>query len=123
MLFGFLFILNIPLLVLAQGGEPGSTGYSIVKCTGVCGWLDLIELINRVIKFLLYFATILAVFAFIYAGFLMMTAGGNASKVTEAKGIFIKVVTGLVLAYAAWIIVYFILEALNVAPKFREFIK
>ena len=85
----------------------------------MCDWLDFIELINRVISFLLYLATVLAIFAFIYAGFKMMTAGGNESAAKEGREIFMKVVVGLIFAYGAWILVYFILDALKVGSGFK----
>lgn len=117
-IFGFLFLLNVPLIVFAQ--NPGDANYSIVKCKGqeICDWYDFIELINRVISFLLYMVTVLAIFAFIYAGFLMMTANGNAGKISEAKGIFYKVVVGLIFAYGAWVLVYFILDVFKVDSDF-----
>ncbi len=108
-------ILSAPVLLFAQW----SPGQPIVNCTNDCNWLKLVELVNRVISFLLYLATILAIFAFIYAGFQMMTAGGNESKVTEAKTLFFKVVVGLIFAYGAWILVYFILSALGVPSEFN----
>jgi hypothetical protein len=114
--FGFLFLLNVPLIALGQGWSGGE---SIVVCKEDCGWVQLVELINRVISFLLYLVTILAVLTFMYAGFLLMTSGGSESKAKEAKDLFFKVVVGLIFAYGAWILVYFILSALQVRDGFK----
>lgn len=96
--------------------NPNSIFASIVKAcgdNGPCGWNELITLINDVITYLLTIATILAVVSFIYAGFLLITAGGNSSKVGQAKSIFGSVVIGLIFAYGAWIIVHFLITALG----------
>lgn len=116
MKYRYLFLLPVvclPYVVFASivqpcGGDGGSG----------CGWADVISLINRIITYLLTIATILAVVSFIYAGFLLITAGGNSGKVSQAKDIFGSVVIGLVLAYGAWIIVHFIFAALGGQSQF-----
>jgi len=116
--FLLVLVMTVPVLLFAQW----SPGQPIVNCTDNCDWNKLIELINRVISFLLYLATILAIFAFMYAGFLLMTSGGSESKAKEAKDIFFKVLTGLILAYGAWVLVYFIVSILGVTGQFKNLI-
>lgn len=49
----------------------------------------------------------------IYAGYLWMTAGGDATKVTKAKKILINAVTGLVIIFMAFAITTFIFNILE----------
>ena len=102
--------------------NPNSIFASIVKaCSGgdgKCNWGDLVTLVNNLITYLLTLATILAVISFVYAGFLLVTSGGNSSKVSQAKSIFGAVVIGLIFAYGAWIIVHFIFAALGGDSQF-----
>ena len=116
-IFSSILILNFPFFVFAW-----SPGQPIVPPCDICGWNDLLQLVDNVISFALYLATVLAILSFMYAGFLMMTAQGKASQVDKAKGIFVNVVLGLVFAYGAWVLVYFILQALRVQGDFRKFI-
>lgn len=94
----------LPTVALAQ----------IVQCTDDCGFDDLIILIDKVINFLLFNLSIpLSAILFAYAGFMLMTAGGNESKISGAKQIFGGVLWGLLIAFGAWIIVHTILTALG----------
>ncbi len=77
-------------------------------------------LINRVINFLLFYSVILATISIAYAGFLMLSSGGNSSKVEEAKSIFTKVIFGFIFAFLAWVIVHFILTTLGVTGAFNS---
>ena len=90
----------------------------IVTCYQDCGFKEFIELVNRVINLLLYFALTLAVISFMYAGFLLIFSGGSESKVSEAKSIFWKVLSGIVLAFLAWTIVHFILGLFGVSDGY-----
>jgi len=109
--FIFIFLASLaPYFVLASIGPEW--------CGDNCGWDDLITLANKVITYILTIATILAVISFMWAGFLLITAGGNESKVKQAKEIFGNVVVGLIFAYGAWIIVHFIFAALGGKSNF-----
>lgn len=89
----------------------------LVTCTDgkSCGFNELMALVNRVIQFILFdMALPIASIMFVYAGFLMITAGGEAAGArTKAKSIFTNAVLGLVFAAAAWIIIRTILSILG----------
>jgi type IV secretory pathway VirB2 component (pilin) len=125
--------LLVPATTFAQ--NPGQKGYYILnfECTGniiagtdsnlknswdsgerTCNFQDFMTLIERIIKLLLYVATILAVISFVYAGFLLLFSGGNEDALKHAKHIFVSVLIGLVLAFGAWLIVRFVLVTLGV---------
>ena len=109
-------ILIMPALSLAAGlvpcnNTPGADG----KIAQPCDFNAFMNLINTVIKFILYDLVIpIAAIMFAYAGFLFVTAGGEtASARTKAKGIFTNAVIGLLVAGAAFLIVRTILSILG----------
>src|SRR3989338_2242834 len=103
-----LLILLTPVLSLAQGLVP--------ECpAGGCGWNEFMALINKVINFILFYMAVpIAAIMFAYAGFLLVTAGGEAAGArTKAKSIFTNAAIGLILAVAAWLIIKTILAILG----------
>lgn len=65
------------------------------------------------IKSLLQFITIIAVLFVIYAGFQLMTAGGDEEKMKKAKTIIIQVVVGIIVVWVAYSIVSWVISALT----------
>jgi len=80
-----------------------------------CDFTQLMNLVNKVIHFILFDMVIpIAAIMFAYAGFLLVTAGGEAASArTKAKSIFTNALIGLVIAVAAWLIVKLILTTLG----------
>ena len=111
-------ILAASLISLAGGpamafGATGPGTGSLVPCNGPdCDFNSLLQLIKNVMYFLIYISIPIAAVAFAWAGFLFMTAGGNAGQVGKAWGIFRKVGTGLVVILAAWLAVQAITSVL-----------
>jgi len=113
----FIFtILAIPILSFAAQ-DPLSSG--LVPCDGSvarpCDFNAFMTLVNTIIKFILFnLAVPIAAIMFVYAGFLLVTAGGEAAGArTKAKTIFTNAVLGLIFAAAAWLIVRTILAILG----------
>lgn len=81
-----------------------------------CDFTDIYKLIINVTNYLIILGAAISAIAFAWAGFLMMTSGGEAGKIEHAKAIFSKVVVGFLLMLSAWLIV----AAINsmVAPNF-----
>jgi hypothetical protein len=95
----------LPLLASAQIGP-------LVPCDGPeCQVCHAVTLGQRIINFLVTIASSLAVIMFAYAGFQILTARGNSSKITEAWGIFTNVMIGLVIVLAGWLIVDTVMKA------------
>ena len=98
---------------------PIDSGSGLVKCglsdangkiENPCGFDQLLKLINDVISFV--FTNLILPFAaimFAYAGFELITSGGETSKREKAKKIFTNVAIGLIVAAAAFLIVKTIL--------------
>ncbi len=125
LVFSILGILNLaPIFVSAQSGlvpcgtekEPIKIDPDTGKETGgevknPCGFKHIFTLINTVIDFIFKFLVVpIAAIMFAYAGFLMLFSGGNAGKSEKAKGIFMDVFFGLVIAAASWLIINTVLN-------------
>jgi hypothetical protein len=79
-----------------------------------CGFKDIMTLINKLITFILvYMAVPIAAIMFFYAGFKMVTSGGNPESRGTAKNVFTNAVIGLVIAAGAWLIVKTLLVILG----------
>lgn len=93
-------------------GDTEEDGFYL-KFRNPCNFQALMELVNNVINFLLfYFATPLAAIIFAYAGFLLIFSSANEHNKTHAKAIIGKVLLGYVIALAAWLIINTILSML-----------
>ncbi|MCX6755491.1 MAG: chitobiase/beta-hexosaminidase C-terminal domain-containing protein [Candidatus Nomurabacteria bacterium] len=91
-------------------------GGLVPECTSTkgCQWKELLSLVNKVVKFILFALGIpIAAIMFMYAGFKLITSGGNPSELTKAKGVFGSVFMGIVLAAAAWLIINVVLTTLG----------
>jgi hypothetical protein len=87
-----------------------------------CSWNKLITLINNVINFVLFtLALPIAAIMFAYAGIMLLTSGGDTSKMKKAKELFVGVAIGLVVAAGAWIIVHTILSILGYSGSWIGF--
>lgn len=108
-------MLLLPFVSLA---EPLPAN-SLVPCDNSaehpCGFAQLLTMVNGVIDFIfLKMAVPIAAIMFFYAGFSMITAGGESAHArTKAKSIFLNTVIGLILAMASWVIVKTILSILG----------
>ena len=107
-LLTFLLIV-LPVTVLAQGN-------GLVPCgrgDDMCGTEDIVPLVDGVVRFLITILSALAVIVMVYAGFQMVTSGGDETKWRQAKGMFTNVVIGIIIVLAAWLIVDTILEVVT----------
>jgi hypothetical protein len=92
------------------GVTPGSGPNSVYEIP--CQWGHLGTLFGNLMHNLVVLTTFLAVIAFIYAGFLLLTSMGNSSKKDKAKKVFSMVLFGYLWILAAWLIVYTISDVL-----------
>ena len=98
-------------------GPPSSLVNDLVPCDTVnnpqpCGYNDFLELIERVFDYLVMFAVPLAAGVIVVGGAMMMTAGTNDSKRSQAKKIIWMAVWGLVIVLASYLIVKLVFTAL-----------
>ena len=110
----FLVLINLPLFALAQQSDPNSA--NLVPCGQAgaidCGYQELLQLIVNVFDYLTKFAIPLAAGVIVVGGVIMMTAGTNDSKRSQAKKIIWMAVWGLVIVLASWLIVKQIFSSL-----------
>ncbi|MEK7503198.1 MAG: pilin, partial [Patescibacteria group bacterium] len=79
----------------------------------LCTICDIWALADKVIKFLLFkLATPILIIVLIAGGFIYLTSGGNPKKTETAKGLITSAIFGIVIAFAAWLIVDTILKTL-----------
>jgi len=86
---------------------------------GGCGIPQFIKLAAGVIKWAIQFLAIpLAVVFIIYGGFVIMTAGGNPSRMEEGKKIIKAAVIGLIIALLSALIVTTVFNLLPTETKY-----
>jgi hypothetical protein len=83
-----------------------------------CGFDDLILMGSNIMSFLIYLMTITAVIAFVWAGWLYISAQGDQSQIKKAHGIFTTVALGIFITLGAWMIVNTLLTFLGVGPEY-----
>lgn len=92
-----------------QSSVDPNTG--LVVCIDDCNFDYLLKLITKIIDFILIdLALPLAAIMFAYAGFELVTSGGNSEKKGKAKKIFLNVAIGLIIVAGAWLIVNTVLS-------------
>ncbi|MBI2669584.1 MAG: hypothetical protein HYX20_00325 [Candidatus Yanofskybacteria bacterium] len=69
---------------------------------------DLPAFINSVYSFALMVVGIVVFVRLLYAGFRLLTAAGNASKISDAKEKIKNAIIGTILLFAAYLILYVI---------------
>jgi hypothetical protein len=86
---------------------------SLVICSAWdCGWNELIDMVNRVIRFLITISGVLVVIVMMYAGWTLVTSRGSVNKKVAAQSMLTKSIAGFVLVLTAWLIVDVIASAL-----------
>ena len=109
---GVFLIFLFPLAAMAQGGIQAPTGKLIV-CNGPdCQFDHVIQLINTIVEYFFYAVVLAVVFAAIYAGFLLVTSGGNQSARTKAIGVFTKIGWGALWLLGGYLLIKIIVDGL-----------
>ena len=96
-------------LIFCNVGDPDPiTG----KFQNACTFNSLIELVDRIIDFVVKIATLFAAIGLIRAGFLLITDQGSEKNVQKAKDLVVSIAKGFFFILCAWIIVNTIVSAL-----------
>lgn len=116
-LFAAVF-LALPAYTNAQLDPRGSNyGLDDFQNIGIGQERDLQGTIANIINIVLSFLGIIAVVIIIAGGFKWMTAAGNEESVTEARGMIVQAVIGLVIIFMAWVIAEFVINQLRTATN------
>lgn len=81
---------------------------------------DLLRLAINFTKFLFGFIGSVAFVMFVYGGFTIILSMGNSDKVSHGKQILTAAVVGLIIAFGAYVLVDFLLDAFQTNATFRE---
>jgi hypothetical protein len=84
------------LVPTGRDGDYNPDGY------GSC---ELVETVNNVIAFLMQMTALIAVFVFMYAGFIMVSARGDSTLIEGAKKLFANVLIGFVILLTAFLVI------------------
>lgn len=99
-------------------GTPSTTTESATKTINLqnpLGTTSVPALIGNIIKTVLAIVGALALAMFIYGGFTWLTSGGSADKIKKGKDILMWAVIGLVVIFASYSLVDFLLTAFGVS--------
>lgn len=119
------FLFSVPSLALAQTGLEGGLPLQLVPCDGTsvtggveCNLCTFAELIQNIINLTVYLAVVGCALLVAYAGWLMLSAGGNTSQYANGKKIFGNAVVGLIIILGGWLVVDTILKSVLDEGKF-----
>lgn len=127
-IFTLLMALGMFIAPLAVDAAPqkGLTSFVPDECYGKatqgdngqvtvnCGWSQLMQLGQNVLRNAIYLAAMAAVVSFVYAGYLYMTSGDDSGARSTANKIFGNVIKGIFFTMAAWLLIATILKFLGV---------
>jgi hypothetical protein len=100
-------LLTAPTLVSAQGLA------SFAGCTGTdCSACNVVSMTNELIKWLIGITFMLFAVLCAWAGFGLVTSGGNQGELDAAKDKFTNAIIGLIIILSAWLIVDTIMRGL-----------
>jgi len=114
-IFLFLLVFSVGFIPLFLNAQT-----PLVPCDNSpsqpCDFNAFVSGIQRVINWFITIAAMLSAIAFAYAGFLLLTGGGNPGKREKAKEIFTKVLIGFIIVLSSWLIVHAVLVGLGADP-------
>ncbi len=110
-IFSFFVIQTIP--ALAQVNEVYGLDGPPVAGMETADDLDIKQVISNIISWVLGFLGLIAVSVVMYAGFLWMTSGGVADKISRAKKMLINGLIGLLIIIFSWVIVTLVFKTVS----------
>ncbi len=116
----FLVVLSIfllPLLTLAQG-IPTIVPQQCNEAGGCKSICDIAQLAQNILNAAIYLGVILAAILFAWAGWGMLTAGGNSEKYSGAKKTLVNIFVGLVIILTGWIVMDTLMKSVMDTGKF-----
>ena len=107
--FIILLIILMPLTLLAADSV-----WDTAECTGTdCGLCNLLMLVNGTLNYIITHLLIpFAALSIFVAGFVIMTAQGNKSRISTAKDTLRFIILGILIAMAGFLIVDSLLKLL-----------
>jgi len=114
------FSLFIPLITSAQGSgsiiNPQDAKYE----EGNYQLNDFVSIATWAAQWILGIIGSLTLLMFIYGGFIFLISGGSKEKISEAKKIITAAIIGLIIVFASYMIIRFVVGALGMEWEGRE---
>lgn len=87
--------------------DVSSAAEGLVSCTGgdACGFCEFVTLVNTLVEWIIVILSTFIVLLIAFAGFRLITAGGDASALQDAKKMLISGFIGILIILAGWTIV------------------
>lgn len=103
--FSVIYLFTFAFFVSSSAKAGFITG-EIVPCKTDCTLCHLWQLASNIINFLSFNLAIpVAALLFIAAGVIFLTSGGNESRITLGKSIFINTAIGLLIIFCSWLLI------------------
>ena len=96
------------LVTCGRATDASGKALSAQQQAESCNFAAAVAMINRLIDYIIVFATSLAAVSFAYAGWLRLSAGDNSGQVTKSNKIFTSVGIGFIVILSAWLVFKFI---------------
>lgn len=97
-----LFVMSILTPFLTFGLPPILPTPGGANQVNISNTTNIVAIIERVFNFLFTILMFLAGIFLVYAGYVYLTAAGDAEKVTQAKNIIIYAVVAIIIGMVAW---------------------
>ncbi len=95
-------------------------GGGLVGCTGTnCDYDAFKEVLTKSYNFIVEVAFMVMVLAFVYAGFLYLTSGGDSGKIKKANTIFKNTALGILFVLLSYLLVDLFLDTLGFSKSFK----
>lgn len=98
--------------VMMASPEVAMAANPLVPCTDDCGSCELVKLANTVISWLIGILFMIFAVLMTIAGFGLVTSGGNQAALESAKSKFKNAIIGIIIVFAAWLLVDTLLKSL-----------
>lgn len=99
-------IMMLPVAAMAQSGLPSQIVPEDCNQPGGCQSIcDIALLAQNLLNYGIFLAVVLSAVLFAYAGWRMITSGGNTEIYAQGKRVFGNVLIGIIIILAGWIVV------------------
>lgn len=111
------FLLSLVIIPLVTQAEPiidpGSAAYK----TGDYELSDILTIIIGASRWILGIVGSLTLVMFIYGGFTFLISAGSKEKIEKARKIIVAAIIGLIIVFASYVIIQFVLKTLGLDWK------
>lgn len=74
---------------------------------------DFVVMAVNAAKWILGIVGSLSLIMFIYGGVMFLISAGSSETISKAKKVIIAAVVGLIIVFASWLVIHFVLQTLN----------